>query len=71
MCRTAPIPGMARYASRWVWLFHRKVPTRSLSPTPMASSALASRSARSATSVNEAWVNSPAGPVMVITWLSP
>src|ERR1700683_4456255 len=38
---TAPIPGMARYASRWVWLFHRKVPPRSLSPPPPPPRALA------------------------------
>ena len=63
--------GMARYASRWVWLFHRKVPTRSLSPTPMRARALASRSVRAATSVNEASVPVASGPVMVITRLSP
>ena len=40
-------------------------------PPRAGPSALASRSARSATSVNDDSMASPAGPVMVITWLSP
>ena len=71
MWRTAPIPGMARYASWWVWLFHRNVPTRSLSATPRRLRAAASRSARSATSAKVALVDSPSAPVMVVTRLSP
>ena len=29
VCSTAPMHGIARYASRCVWLFHMNVPTRS------------------------------------------
>ena len=55
VCSTAPMAGMARYASRWPWLFQQKVPTRSPGSMPSRVRAAASFSARVATSAKVAW----------------
>ena len=54
VCSTAPMAGMARYASRWPWLFQQKVPTRSPGSMPSRVRAAASFSARMATSAKVA-----------------
>ncbi len=73
VCNTAPMHGMARYASMWVWLFHMNVPTRSPGCTPKRASAEASRSARSATCANVLSTYAPpassAAPVNVMILL--
>ncbi len=50
VCSTAPMQGIARYASRCSWLFQARVATRSPGFTPIPASTLARRAARSATS---------------------
>ena len=54
VCSTAPMHGIAKYASRCSCVFQQNVPTRSPSATPSFVSAAASRSALSATSANDA-----------------
>ena len=61
--------GMARYASRWPWLFQQKVPTRSPCSMPRRVRAAASFSARMATSVKVARRLPPSSTVMTV--LSP
>ena len=45
VCRTAPMLGTPKYASRCSWLFHMNVPTGSPRPMPSRASAPASRPA--------------------------
>ena len=52
VCITAPMPGMAKYASRCSELFQPKVATLSPGWTPRRRSAAASCSARSASAPN-------------------
>src|SRR4051795_4284318 len=69
VCSTAPMQGIARYASRWRCEFHANVATRSPSFTPSDSSAPASRSVRSQTS--EYFARVVPSPVSVTISLSP
>ena len=69
VCSTAPMQGMARYASRWPWLFQQKVPTRSPCSMPSRVRAAASFSARAATSAKVAERCPPSSTVMTV--LSP
>ena len=70
VCSTAPMDGIARYASRCSALFHMNVPTRWSPSTPSERSAFASRAVRSPTA---AYVRRRDGssPAQVTTSLSP
>jgi len=68
VCSTAPMHGTAKYSSKWRWLFHANVPTRSPCSMPSARSARASRSTRSETSAWVAWYTDDSSAASVTTF---